>query len=199
MRELLRGAVRLHVLHHAAEVDVHGAWMAEELAHHGHRISPGTLYPTLHAMEREGLLASRRETVAGRARRVYRATAQGEAALGDMRATLRELADEVLGGPSAGDGPRPSRPAARGRRWTSFVADVEHAAGEARGLHERGEPRHRLRVEHDEHTLLIHLSGEDGTGWTTFAVDRATRARAAAEGARQADGARDAYERLYAP
>ena len=73
----MRGAVRLHILHHAAEGEIHGSWMAAELAEHGHRISPGTLYPTLHAMEQEGLLRSRRTVVDGRARREYRATAQG--------------------------------------------------------------------------------------------------------------------------
>jgi hypothetical protein len=41
-------------------------------------------------------------------------------------------------------------------------------------LHEQGNPGHRIRVEHDAHTLLIHLS-EDGDGWTTVAVDRETR------------------------
>lgn len=56
---------------------------------------------------------------------------------------------------------------------------------------------HRLRVEHDDHTLLIHLSGEDGVGWTTFAVDRPTRRWAVAEGARQVDAAREAFEQLY--
>lgn len=96
MREFLRGAVRLHILHHAAERDVHGAWMAQELARHGYDISPGTLYPTLHAMEREGLIASRREVVSGRTRRTYRATAAGREALARTRRTLRELADELL-------------------------------------------------------------------------------------------------------
>lgn len=96
MREFLRGAVRLHILHHAAEQDVHGAWMAAELSRHGYDISPGTLYPTLHAMEREGLIASRREVVAGRARRAYHATAEGRDVLAQTRTALRELADEVL-------------------------------------------------------------------------------------------------------
>jgi DNA-binding PadR family transcriptional regulator len=96
MREFTRGAVRLHVLHHAAEGDVHGSWMAEELGRHGHQISPGTLYPTLHAMQREGLLESRKEVVDGHARRVYRATAAGRAALAETRRALRELAHEVL-------------------------------------------------------------------------------------------------------
>ena len=96
VREFLRGAVRLHILHHAAAGDLHGAWMAEELAHHGHQISPGTLYPTLHRMEQDGLLTSRHVIVDGRTRRVYRATTSGRKALRDMRQVLRELADEVL-------------------------------------------------------------------------------------------------------
>ena len=70
--------------------------MAEELAHHGHQISPGTLYPTLHRMEQDGLLTSRHVIVDGRTRRVYRATTSGRKALRDMRQVLRELADEVL-------------------------------------------------------------------------------------------------------
>lgn len=97
MREFQRGAVQLHVLHHAAEREVHGAWMRDELAHHGHRISPGTLYPTLHRLEEEGLLRSRRRVVDGRSRRCYTATAEGRRALHAARRALRELADEVLG------------------------------------------------------------------------------------------------------
>lgn len=97
MKELVRGAVRLHVLHHAAEAEVHGAWLAEELARHGYRISPGSLYPTLHRMEAEGLVRSRRPVVDGRVRRVYTATAKGRRELEAARRQLQELADEVLG------------------------------------------------------------------------------------------------------
>jgi DNA-binding PadR family transcriptional regulator len=97
MREFLRGAVRLHILHHAARGEIHGAWMAKELAHHGYRISPGSLYPTLHKMESEGLLRSNQEVVAGRARRSYVATAKGRKSLESTKHQLRELADEVLG------------------------------------------------------------------------------------------------------
>ena len=97
MREFLRGAVRLHILHHAAQGEVHGAWMAEELAHHGYRISPGSLYPTLHKMETEGLLRSRQQVVGGRARRSYVATAKGRRTLESTKRQLRELANEVLG------------------------------------------------------------------------------------------------------
>lgn len=91
-----RGAVRLHILHHACEAEVHGAWMRDELAEHGHYISPGTLYPLLHAMEADGLVTSREEIVDGHTRRVYSATAEGHHELERCRAALRELADEVL-------------------------------------------------------------------------------------------------------
>jgi hypothetical protein len=40
-------------------------------------------------------------------------------------------------------------------RWGSFVADAEGA----HVVHEAGNPAHRCRVEHDERTLLVHLSG----------------------------------------
>ena len=78
-------------------------------------------------------------------------------------------------------------------RWTSFVARL---SGD-RTLHEDGNPEHRLRVEHDADTLLIHLSGEDGTGWTTIAVDRATRETAVAHARRQLDAATEAHARLH--
>jgi DNA-binding PadR family transcriptional regulator len=97
MRSFDRGAVQLHVLHHAAQHEIHGAWITEELARHGHRISPGTLYPTLHRMEGEGLLRSRTKVVEGRKRRLYMATPRGRRALEQARRTLRELAAEVLG------------------------------------------------------------------------------------------------------
>lgn len=97
MREFQRGAVRLHILHHAAEAEIHGAWMTEELARHGYRISPGTLYPTLHRLEGDGLLSSEQRVVDGRVRRFYRATDAGRQALAEDRRALKELAREVLG------------------------------------------------------------------------------------------------------
>lgn len=97
MREFQRGAVRLHILHHAAEGEIHGAWMTEELAEHGYAISPGTLYPTLHRLEADGLLTSRQVVVEGRTRRLYRATRSGKAALKEDLRALEELAREMLG------------------------------------------------------------------------------------------------------
>jgi hypothetical protein len=87
--------------------------------------------------------------------------------------------------------PRPSA-----SRWTSFVADADE--DRPRILHEEGNPAHRLRVEHNRGTLLVHLSGEDGEGWTVLAVDRPTRRWAVAQGRRQVEAAKEAFERLYA-
>jgi hypothetical protein len=84
----------------------------------------------------------------------------------------------------------------RRSRWTSFLADPREER--PRVLYEHGNGRHRLRVEHDRDTLLVHLSDEDGKGWTVLAVDRATRRCVVAQARRQIDAARDAYGRLYA-
>ena len=71
--------------------------MADELAGHGYKISPGTLYPMLHRMQEDGLLTSRQEVVNARARRVYEITDLGRATLVEERAALAELAAEILG------------------------------------------------------------------------------------------------------
>jgi PadR family transcriptional regulator, regulatory protein PadR len=93
--ELLSGLVRLHVLHHAAEGDLYGNWMIEELARHGYKISPGTLYPMLHSLENKGYLTSRIERAGRSQRRIYRATSYGIEALQVAREKVRELVREV--------------------------------------------------------------------------------------------------------
>jgi hypothetical protein len=94
-------------------------------------------------------------------------------------------------------GRRPSRPPTSGRAWTSFVADGDAAGRAVRALHEEANPDHCLRVEHDAHTLLIHPGGEDGPGWTTIAVGRATRTWAVAQHERQSHATGEAFEGLY--
>ena len=86
-------------------------------------------------------------------------------------------------------------PRRRPSRWTSFVA--ARGRTPARILHEQGNEAHRARVEHNRDTLLVHLSDEDGAGWTVFAVDRETREWAVGRAPRQTDAAADAYDRLY--
>ncbi len=69
--------------------------MMEELAHHGYRIGPGTLYPLLHGMERSGLLKSVLKNVGGRSRRIYKITSAGKKTLGKARAKVDELHHEL--------------------------------------------------------------------------------------------------------
>jgi DNA-binding PadR family transcriptional regulator len=96
-QDLLVGLIRLHVLHHAAEEEVYGQWIMEELARHGYRLSPGTLYPMLHGMERKGYLRSRQKRIGRSVRRLYRATPKGAKALAVAKEKLRELVGELIG------------------------------------------------------------------------------------------------------
>jgi PadR family transcriptional regulator PadR len=100
-REITLAFVRVHLLHHAAEGPIYGLEMIEELGRHGYEIGPGTLYPILHGLEREGYLLSARETVQGKVRKYYRITQDGNEALLRLRAKVRELVGEVL--PQEGD------------------------------------------------------------------------------------------------
>ena len=95
-QDLLAGFVRLHILHHAAEGEVYGQWMIEELARHGYRLSPGTMYPLLHGLEKKGLLRSTRTGPRPNSRLVYRATAAGQAALAVAKDKVRELFGELF-------------------------------------------------------------------------------------------------------
>jgi len=69
--------IRLHILYHASKGPIFGFWIIEELARHGYKLSPGTLYPILHGMERKGYLRSTEERQGRQARRLYRATPAG--------------------------------------------------------------------------------------------------------------------------
>jgi len=97
-RDLYSGLIRLHVLHHAAEEPVFGLGMAEELQRHGYRISPGTLYPLLHGLERKGYLRSSEQRNGKSLRKVYRATPAGRKALTAARKKVRELFRELIEG-----------------------------------------------------------------------------------------------------
>ncbi|HEY64232.1 MAG TPA: helix-turn-helix transcriptional regulator [Caldilineae bacterium] len=96
MRDFFGGFIKIHILYHAAQGPIYGLEMIEELRRHGYELSPGTLYPTLHALEEAGYLISERRVVRGRMRRYYRITDQGRRVLAVARARIRELTDEVL-------------------------------------------------------------------------------------------------------
>jgi PadR family transcriptional regulator PadR len=95
--ELYTALVRLHILHHAAEGELFGLGIIEELGRHGYRLSPGTLYPILHGMEKNSLLRSRStHGEDGRSRRMYSATANGRRVLKDAKDKVRELFGELF-------------------------------------------------------------------------------------------------------
>jgi DNA-binding PadR family transcriptional regulator len=96
--DLLSGFIRLHILHHAAEGEIYGQWMIEELARHGYKLSPGTLYPMLHAMEQRGYLRSRKEREGRTARKLYRATALGKKGLALAKVRIKEFTGEAMKG-----------------------------------------------------------------------------------------------------
>ena len=93
-RELFDGLIRIHVLLHACEEPIFGLAMMKELAHHGYRVGPGTLYPLLHGLERAGLLKAVHQD-AGDRRRMYRITAAGRKALLRASEKVDELCHEL--------------------------------------------------------------------------------------------------------
>jgi DNA-binding PadR family transcriptional regulator len=96
-REILLSFWKVHILHHASEGPVHGQWVLTELRRHGYEISPGTLYPLLHRMRRNGWLKGRKVPGAGpRARMDYRLAAEGQKVLALVREQLKELYGEVV-------------------------------------------------------------------------------------------------------
>jgi DNA-binding PadR family transcriptional regulator len=94
--DLYSGLIRLHILYHAAREPIFGLGIIEELARHGYRLSPGTLYPMLHALEEADYLRSRPRSVDGKIRRNYLITAKGRAALADAKEKVRELFGELF-------------------------------------------------------------------------------------------------------
>lgn len=109
-REILLGFWKVHILHHAAEHPIIGQWVLSELRRHGYDISPGTLYPLLKRLERNGWLRSEVAVGVGpRRRRYYHLTTRGAAVLNVVRETIVELHHEVVEEPAAHVPRRPFR------------------------------------------------------------------------------------------
>jgi len=95
-REFFLGFVKIHILYHASKGHISGVEMAEELERHGYSLGPGTLYPALHRLERDGYLKQQREVIGGKVRKYYSITEQGLEILKEASSKIRELVDEVL-------------------------------------------------------------------------------------------------------
>jgi DNA-binding PadR family transcriptional regulator len=94
-RTFFTGFIRLHLLYHASQEPIFGLDMIRELGRHGYQLSPGTLYPILHGLEREEFLVSRKEVIGGKVRKVYTITQSGQAVLAESLAKVRELFHEI--------------------------------------------------------------------------------------------------------
>lgn len=153
--DVLRGFARIYVLRRAAEGPVYGLVLLEELQRRGYALGPGTLYPLLHGLEDQGLLARENRIVGGRVRKYYVLTPAGARTLADARSKIQGLVGDMLeirrparrGPVIHGAGERPpglirpdilrARLTARATRRTPVVIDVrddeEYVAGHLPG------------------------------------------------------------------
>lgn len=95
LRKLFLGFIEIHILYHAKKESIYGTWMMNELDEHGYKVSPGTLYPLLNRMEREGLLIKTEKNVSGRIIKFYNITELGEDVLKDATEKAAQLFKEI--------------------------------------------------------------------------------------------------------
>lgn len=95
-REFFLGFIKIHILYHASKEPIFGVGIVEELSRHGYYLSPGTLYPTLHRLAKEGYLTQDSKLVGGKVRKYYTITESGLEVLKQARDKISELVDEVL-------------------------------------------------------------------------------------------------------
>jgi PadR family transcriptional regulator, regulatory protein PadR len=92
----LRGVIRLFVIRQAIQKPTYGYAIRKALQQRGYDLSPGTLYPLLHACEAEGLLQSFTEHHKKRVRVHYRATDTGKAYYTQARSAVSQLMGKDL-------------------------------------------------------------------------------------------------------
>jgi PadR family transcriptional regulator PadR len=97
-QDLYSGLIRIHILHHACRGEVFGLWMIEELERHGYRLSPGTMYPLVHSLEKRSLLSSKEKREGRRYGRLYRATPAGRRAFMIAKEKVSQLFNELFEG-----------------------------------------------------------------------------------------------------
>lgn len=95
LRKLFLGFIHIHILHHAKVEPFFGSKMIEELREHGYSMSPGTLYPILHNMERDGLLLKKDRLIDGKIRKYYSITVEGNEILEEAKKKAFELFTEI--------------------------------------------------------------------------------------------------------
>ncbi len=98
--EALKGHLDAMILAVVGAGPAHGYAVIEQLRRRSGGVfdlPEGTIYPALHRLEADGLLASSWQTAGGRRRRVYKLTRRGRSALGERRGDWRLFAQAVDG------------------------------------------------------------------------------------------------------
>jgi|SRR3954447_277206 PadR family transcriptional regulator PadR len=96
--ETLKGHLDALVLATLRDRPAHGYAVIEALKERSagaFELAEGTVYPVLHRLEADGLLASEWSVASGRKRRVYRLTRRGVSALGEREAEWRRFSAAV--------------------------------------------------------------------------------------------------------
>jgi PadR family transcriptional regulator PadR len=106
-RDFIQGMVKIFILHQASLGPIYGNKLGKALHALGYQISPGSLYPLLHALEKSALLTSRIRVAKGRMRKYYELSAEGHLCLAGLRQELRDLVKNVILG-SLSELPAPS-------------------------------------------------------------------------------------------
>lgn len=95
-RDFLRGFVKIYTLWRAGQEEVYGLQIAEEMKELGFELSPGTLYPALHALRAERDVTVRDRIVDGKRRKCYRVTAKGQRELAELQGRLAVLMRKIF-------------------------------------------------------------------------------------------------------
>jgi DNA-binding PadR family transcriptional regulator len=96
LKDFFLGFIKIHILYHASLNPIYGVEILTELRRHGYQLSPGTLYPALHRMAKEGYLSAESRVVDGKVRKYYWITQEGLKVLEEAREKISELVEEVL-------------------------------------------------------------------------------------------------------
>jgi len=83
-------------LYHSINESICGIEIIRELSRHGYNVSPGTLYPLLHQMEKNGLLSRNEDISSGRKKVYYKATKKGIKEFREIKMKIIELYKEVV-------------------------------------------------------------------------------------------------------
>ena len=99
MHSFWQGILKFFVLHQAAQSPVYGGKLKKQLQDWDYDISPGSLYPLLHSLEKGLLLKSRVKIFKGRARKYYDITDEGREILAQVRGELAHVLSRMLSSP----------------------------------------------------------------------------------------------------